>query len=69
MKTIKVYYNVKNNIFEDGQINAVELPISADTYKWLLNKNTVVKQTLVNTIVNIARLQGFQYAEITEIHY
>ena len=69
MKNIKVGYIVKNNIFEDGIELSVELPMSEQNVNFLLNRNSIVKQTLVNTIVNIARLQGYQYADLYAIHY
>ena len=69
MKNIKVDYVVRNNVFEDGEQLTIELPISEGNYNFLINKNSVVKQTLVNTVVNIARMQGYQYADIIAIYY
>ena len=69
MKNIKVDYIVRNNVFEDGEQLTIELPISESNYNFLINKNSVVKQTLVNTVVNIARMQGYQYADLIAIHY
>ena len=69
MKNIKVDYIVRNNVFEDGEQLTIELPISESNYNFLINKNSIVKQTLVNTVVNIARMQGYQYADLLALRY
>ena len=69
MKNIKVDYIVKNNIFEDGEKLTIELPISESNLCLLMKDNKVANQNLENAIINIARMQGYQYADLYAIHY